>query len=461
MKTLSLISVTVLGLLTPALASAQDRPWVSNRGVGEGIGIRTGNLELHPGVAGEVGYDSNYFQRSGDTGAQYHGLETPISSALRFRLTPSLTLSTLGAQRKVGDAEGAKPPSLNFRAGLFASYNELVKLSGNDDFGKQRHVDGGANVLFDILPERPVGADVSANYTRMVAPSNDAATSSAWNRDVVGAGAGVTWRPGGGLFDWRLGYAMLYNYFEQNAYQDLNNINHTLDTRGRWKFLPRTAAVFDAKSSWLNYTGSNPVRNDGQAVQARVGMNGLVTNHFGVLALVGWGATFYDNTAERVAENFNSVIGQAELKWYVSPQSKLQPGTTPVGLSHVAFGYLRDFSNSYLADYYQRDRVYVNTTYFIGPRFLVDVQGGYSHIIHPDFYRSATRVTGKNENRLDLQLFTEYRVTDTLGINATLRYDASLTDANIQIPAIGAGVPYTDNLAFSRFTGWLGGRWFL
>jgi hypothetical protein len=445
------------------MALAQGRPWVSDRGYSEGIGYRTGDLELHPGVAGEIGFDSNYFQRSGDSNSP---VDSPISSALRFRLTPSLTLSTLSPQRRIGDAAGTVPPTFGFRAGVFASYNELVGLSGDDDFSKQRNVDGGATVLFDLLPQRPIGVDVTGSFTRTVTPSNDPGATSAWNRDAVGAGAGVTWRPGGGLFDWRLGYGLLYNYFEKSAYQNLNNLSHTIDSRGRWKFLPRTAAVFDAKSSWLSYTGSaQPTRNDGQTVQARLGLNGLVTNHFSLLAMVGWGATYYKSTATQVYSNFDSIVGQAEIKWYILPQPKLQPGTATVGLSSIALGYLRDFANSYLADYYQRDRVYANLSYFVGGRYLIDVQGGYTHVGHPAADRIDRGIIAHHgaltENRVDVQLFTEYRTSDSFGLNATLRFDGSLTDAVLRNPAIGDVPSYNDNLAFSRFTGWLGARWFL
>lgn len=454
MKALSLISATVFGVLAPAVAFAQARPWVSDRAYGEGMGYRTGDLELHPGVAGEVGYDSNYFQRSGDDTR----VDSPVESALRFRLTPSLTLSTLSPQRKTGDTGAAAAPTMTFRAGVSASYNELVGLGGDTDFSKQRNVEGGANFLFDILPQRPFGADISGDYMRMVQPSNDAATVFAWNRDTIRVGAGVTWRPGGGLFDWRVGYDLLYNYFEQDSYQNLNNASHTVSSRGRWKFLPRTAAIFDAKSSWQLYSSAATPQNDGQAVTARMGVNGLVTNHFAVLALAGWGATYYRGTA---LENFDSVIGQAEVKWYILPQPKLQADGATVGLSSIAVGYLRDFTNSYLADYYQRDRGYANMSYFIGGRFLVDLQAGYSRITHPPFVREGDRVESKHENRIDAQLFTEYRLNDSFGINATLRYDGSVTRAELQSTPTDGSDPVTDNLAFNRFAAWLGVRWFL
>jgi hypothetical protein len=419
------------------------------------MGYRTGDLELHPGVAGEIGYDSNYFQRSGDAGSR---VDSPIESALRFRLTPSLTLSTLSPQRKTGDTGAAAAPTVSFRAGVSASYNELVGVGGDYDFSKQRNIEGGANFLLDILPQRTFGGDLSGDYTRMVQPSNDAATVFAWDRDTFRVGAGVSWRPGGGLFDWRLGYDLLYNYFEQDAYQNLNNANHTVGSRGRWKFFPRTAAIFDAKSSWIQHSDATAPVNDGQAVTARLGVNGLITNHFAVLALAGWGATYYRGTA---LENFDSVIGQAEVKWYILPQPKLQPGTATVGLSSIAVGYVRDFTNSYLADYYQRDRAYANMSYFIGGRYLLDLQGGYSRITHPRFVREGTIVSGLKEDRVDVQLFTEYRLSDSWGVNATARYDGSVSDARLNTPATDTAEALSDNLAFNRFAVWLGVRWFL
>ena len=40
-------------------AIAQEQVWLKDRRYGEGIGIRAGDFELHPGIGGEFGYDSN------------------------------------------------------------------------------------------------------------------------------------------------------------------------------------------------------------------------------------------------------------------------------------------------------------------------------------------------------------------------------------------------------------------
>src|SRR5882757_2756286 len=79
-------------------AFAQEQTWLKDRRYGEGIGIRTGDLEFHIGAAGEFGYDSNYFLRAGTQ-------NEPIIDTFRLRLTPSVSLSTVSPQRR--EAEGA------------------------------------------------------------------------------------------------------------------------------------------------------------------------------------------------------------------------------------------------------------------------------------------------------------------------------------------------------------------
>ena len=87
---LTLAATVLLGAIS--LEAHAQQPWLADRAYGEGIGIRVGNLELHPGIAGEVGYDSNYFLRA-------PGEQGGVLSAYVLRVTPSITMATLGAQR--------------------------------------------------------------------------------------------------------------------------------------------------------------------------------------------------------------------------------------------------------------------------------------------------------------------------------------------------------------------------
>ena len=110
-------------------AQADSPQWLKDRRYNEGIGIRTGDLELHPGIAGEFGYDSNYFLRSTQDGvANGPGAsQTPPIPVLSFRVTPSLYLSTISRQRREGDLTAA-PPALMFRTGINATVREICLL---------------------------------------------------------------------------------------------------------------------------------------------------------------------------------------------------------------------------------------------------------------------------------------------------------------------------------------------
>src|SRR5687768_7246022 len=125
MRVLSAICVLSAAVFCSAHAVAQSQPWLGDRRFGGGIGVRAGNFELHPGIAGEVGYDSNFYQSSGRVtpagqtvlvppefqatapgGGALGGVgffNEPSVGVLRFRVTPSLSLKTLGPQRTEGD----------------------------------------------------------------------------------------------------------------------------------------------------------------------------------------------------------------------------------------------------------------------------------------------------------------------------------------------------------------------
>ena len=446
-------------------ATAQEQPWLQDRRFSEGIGIRAGDLELHPGVAAEAGYDSNYFQRAPD--------EDPIRT-VRFRLTPSFSVATLGPQRRSYDEQGAQPPKVDFRARGSASYNELIATESEyrEAASSQRHLSGQLGFSLDILPSRPWGGDLFADYQRTVEPSNNPDEVFAFDRDAIRAGTGVIWRPGGGLFDWRVGYEFRYNHFARQSFRTLDNQHHYLKTRGRWRFLPRSALIYDAEIGSVSYVNDeNSVLNDSRPVRSRIGFNGLITNHFALLAMAGWGASFY-RPGNSPVQDYDSIIGQGEFKWFILPQPRLPDDAAKVGLSSVAVGYTRNFTDAYLSDYYQRDRVYLDFSYFIAGTFLVTVGGGYARITYPDSYFAdgTLRKDAFGEDRLDAQFFSEYRFSDTVGINLTLRYNANL-EGNNEVPvggtfdpATGAFDPATvtyDNLAFSRFQAFLGVRWFM
>jgi len=221
------------------VAQPDSPEWLKDRRYNEGIGIRTGDLEIHPGIAGEAGYDSNYLLRSTTFGVSNGPPLSPVIPSLEFRVTPSLYLSTLGQERREGDNE--MPSPLAFRAGLNATYRELVGLSSdplagtpNNDISQQRNLSGAADARLDILPERPVGGALFVSYARAILPNTiDANPDLSFNQDNVGGGADLALQPGSGTLDWHFGYQLHATIFEESAGKPYDNLVQEAYTRGR------------------------------------------------------------------------------------------------------------------------------------------------------------------------------------------------------------------------------------
>ncbi|HVJ90133.1 MAG TPA: hypothetical protein VM580_10045, partial [Labilithrix sp.] len=143
-------------------ASAQG--WLADRRYTEGPGIRTGDLELHPGIGGEVGYDSNWFLRSHNEGPTIAnggpaglGKSGPPADAAVFRITPSFYVSTLGQQRT--DSSGmtrTEPRVISFRGGVSATGRAFI----GRETSRQHNVSIASDARLDINQGRPIGVGI-------------------------------------------------------------------------------------------------------------------------------------------------------------------------------------------------------------------------------------------------------------------------------------------------------------
>jgi hypothetical protein len=480
-KALASSAAVLTALLASRAAMAQanyvpqgDTPqWLKDRQYNEGAGIKTGDFELHPGIAGEVGYDSNWFLRTDKTGNNLdNGAPNfPVVPALEFRVSPSLYIATLGPQRREGD-QSAPPPSIRFRGGVNATYREFIGLGGNttgqNDVSQQRNIGGAADLRLDILPERPWGGAIYGNYARAIQPNAaNADPNLSFNRDDVGAGGEIVAQPGSGTLDWHFGYQFRDTIFEDgNNAGGFDNFTNEAYTRGRWKFRPRTALLYDATLRFINYVNPSSAATQGLVnstpVRARIGLNGLITPRFAFLGLIGWGASFYDTTAAPEPQ-FDSVIGQAELKWFLAANPGADsPADLGLALSSISLGYTRDFQNSYLGNYYGSDRGYLKFAYFFAGRALITLEGGVGAVEYPNILwlppvATGVRHTAFTDARVDATLFGEYRFTNELGVNTTFRYTANFSNA--LIPDDPANMTFFA-MEWTRFEAFLGVRYF-
>lgn len=436
--------------LLPSLASAQEQTWLADRRYREGAGFQVGDFELHPGIGAEVGYDSNFFRRDSS--------ENPVGAVV-IRVSPSFSIGTLTAARR-GDAP---PPSVGFRFEVGGSYNEYIPVSGpepdRERLQDNRNFGGVARVNLDILPGREWSGRLFGGVGRTILPTNAGDVNVSFNRILPEAGAELKWAPGSGLLDWSLGYAFSGTFFEAGEFSGLNNFRNDIVTRGRWRFLPRTALMYDASFGFITYPdpeANSAQKTDSHPLRARIGVNGLVTPSFGVLGLVGWGTSFYQGDED---QNFDSLIAQAELKWYLSPAPAADPMAVTGSLSHVAVGFIRDFSDSYIGTYLERDMGYARFSYLFAGKFVLvaEVRGGA--VVFPaqtrvDFGPDAA--PGWTDGQVDGKLFGEWRIKDWLGVNAEVNYTGYFSGTTLQPP----DEPLGNALAFQRVSAFAGVRAF-
>jgi hypothetical protein len=447
--------------------------------MGEGIGVRTGDLELHWSLAGQTGYDSNYFLRSDRNGVANGPPSAPIIPALEFLVSPALTVATVGPHSREG-AAGGNMPSIAFRAGVAATYRDFISLSSDsassapqNDISSNRNVGAIADARLDVLPGRPWAGAFTATYARTIQPNAIAANPDlSFNTDTVGGTGELIFQPGGGTLDWHLGGGYTASIFEQSQATGFTNGAASAFTRGRWNFGPKTAMLYDGNVAFQNYTNSQAALSQGLVsstpIRTRLGLNGLITNRFAALAMLGWGATFFDTAKNPNQPQYDSLIAQAELKWFLTASPGMAGANElTMALSTISLGYTRDFQTSYLGNYYGNDRGYLKLAYFFGQHAVASLEGGAGAIEYPNIYwltaAPQLRHNAFTDARADATVFGEYRFTDTLGVNATFRYTQNFSgthDMPVSQLAPAAG-PNLYDMAWTRYEAYLGVRWFM
>jgi putative beta-barrel porin BBP2 len=479
------IVAVVLLASSAARAQTSDSPqWLKDRQYSEGAGILTGDFELHPSIAGEAGYDSNWFLRSSANNINYANSapNAPVVGALEFRITPALYLSTLSRQRRER-APGEQGPALAFRGGVNATYREFVGVSnsnssGTDNISNQRNVSIGANGSLDILPERPVGAAVAVSYNRVIQPNVVTADpDQSFVYDTIAASAALKFRPGQGTLSWSVGYHISDTIFETSAGSPYDNLTQGGVMGGQWRFRPRTSLFYDLSVDYAQFQNPSQaapvVLLSSTPVRTRIGINGLITDRFAAEAAVGWGASFFSAVSNFPQEpQYDSVIAHAELKWFLSASPGIEDATkVGLTLSSIAIGYDRNFQTSYLGDYAGTDKGYLKFNYLFAGRALVSLEGSATAMEYPDLYWATgstytLRHSAYTDAMIAAVLFGEYRFTNSFGLNLSLRYTQNVSNTQLAVAptAPGAMPPAVGgfyDMAWNRFEAFIGLRWFL
>jgi hypothetical protein len=310
------VVIAAIGLLTAPSARADDE------------GIKIGEGRLHPFLNLDGKWDS--FASVSTTG-------TALSDFL-FDIDPGLNLHIPSRVLSFG-LDG------DFDEVLYAQYTVLNRSLANGD------------LTLDFFDRGVVGLTLSDHFNRQ----NNSTVSVlpfAVISDLNVASAAVPIRPGGGAMVITPGYSFTYQHFEgfnvgmiatalcpdDSPYCDASKASELDYTEQRgaldvvWRFLPKTAALFS--SEFLNVAYNSSAKNTGNAplnlFDATLGLSGLITTHFAVVARAGYAQTFLtaaDVTADMElskAGEAHDVIGQLELAYLFS-----ETGSIRLGFSRV------------------------------------------------------------------------------------------------------------------------------
>jgi hypothetical protein len=447
------------------LAGARDafaQGWLADRRYTQGAGIRTGDVELHPGIGGEVGYDSNWYLRSNTEGPNIiNGAPfRPVRDAAVFRITPSFYVSTLSGQR----AEGAGNRFFQFRFGVSATARFFI----GKELENQHNVSLSSDGRVDLNSGSPIAAGIYAAYSRLVQPSVQSDPNLSFTRDDVKAGAEMVLMPGGGTFDLRTGYEIDASLYEQSNGAPFNSILHQVFLKDRWKFRPRTAVFSEASLGWLNYPNASRSvfqLNDGTPLKTRAGITGLVTNWLGLTGAAGYGASFFKNGFRGSTSQYDSFTLQADATFYMGGNTGNDlPGEQTLLLSTINVGVARDFQRSLLGNFYISDRAYAKLVYWFGSRVLADVHIIGERLDYPEvFYNPAAigSTPAFTNYRLIGGIFAEYRFSDQFGMNTTVDYTQQFSNTQLKAGSVpGSTAPGVFDQNYNRLQAFLGFRYF-
>lgn len=432
--------------------------WLADPRISNGQGFRVGDFELHPSVGAEIGADSNWFMRS-DRAGFING--PPVVATPVMRITPAFALTTASPQNKPG--ENVEPSKVNAQLSAALSYNEFFGVL----VPEQRNVGANVNGRVDFLPSRPFSVGIYAVYARTLNPNTSGNPDASFNRNDVGGGLELILQPGSGTLDWRVGYQARGGLFDQAAAVPFTNLQHDIYTKGRWKFRPRTAFLYDANFRFLSYTNTTSYNwlFDGTPMRARLGMSGLVTTRIALTGMLGWASTFLSTSGLNQAQpnpnpppQWNSLIAQAEVKFFLTGNPEVGETPANASLSTIALGYVRDYQTSFLSNFYGWDRGYVRWQWFIGPKAAISLEGGAGAAQYGDVYQRNVQAPIKGHFttvKPSASVFAEYRILPSLAVNVSGRFTGEFS--NEVVPANGGNYV----LDWKRFEGFAGVRWFM
>lgn len=306
---------------------------------GPGFKVLNDGLVLHPGIAAELGYDSNVLMRGQGSGAGV------------LRLRAHLDLSTLPPQRLDPDSRQL----LKFRFGAAIEYRQYFAKDPrvgtaqqiNAESSAELRIKDGDPLSFQVYNHFLVTNDARnlevANFTQFVPRIYD-------RLGLVG-----TFRPGLGPLEIGLAEALRFDYFIPGDQAYGRSFTNDLSLFGSLRVLPQTLVKLELRSSFIQYLGDAVSVPKSAPLRVIAGLQTLLLPWLGASVYLGYGNSLhhgYDDKNLKLLSAGNvrasDFVGGLEARLLLVRQMKLSAG------------WARDFYDSIYATYFRDDHVYVH-----------------------------------------------------------------------------------------------------
>jgi hypothetical protein len=314
-----------------------------------GEGIQNEYLILHAGVDVMGGVNTNLFFQDSD--------EASPGAIPVLRIQPKLSITN------------QKETKVHFDLNWRIAWSQY--LDSQDAILRQSGLNTLLGAGVTLNPQGSFSFRLTENFTRTnEAPNNPGADPI--NRVVNRVGAKLGIHPGGRVFQGYLSYHWsLYDF--SKTLESLNKMEHDLQGRFVWQFLPRTAAMLTTTYSIISY--DSPFRTtaagvpttlpnvDSTPLRIQGGLSSLLTNGLALTLLAGYGWAFYET-----GPSTNQLLFTGQLAYLFGQDRK----------SKVSFEYDYGFRDASVGNFYTAHTLGLNySQLLLNEALRLDAGAGY------------------------------------------------------------------------------------
>lgn len=344
-----------------SLQGTQSVGGVRNSGQGQVTGLRVeaeddhGGIRLsesaflHVGLGTETGYDTNVFYD-----------KVNLVSAPVVRLVPAFKITN------GHDWDDGSNPQMYYRLGAELLYRHYI--SDNASVTKQNAFNPTIEGVIRFGSSQRSNVELTERFSRFLDPPYGASTGNIDRIENV-AGVRLSLVPGGGRFEFKIGYTNLINRFLTESLKFADNMAHDVTLDVSWKWFPKTSVFAQVSQGFVGYSRDqiNPmaIREDSFPLRTLAGLRGLLTDKTAVNIGVGYANAFYQGVAAQ-STGLDNLATAVELSY------------APSEFGETILGYRHEIRNSpVIGNFYTADAPYLNVRWMVGQRLNITAFGRY------------------------------------------------------------------------------------